>query len=288
MTEGENRNTRRTAGSGSVKPDSSGNGSAIESRVEDLFRKFEAKPEEAPGHRPAIDDLEDIHIEIEEKGVHKPGPEKGIQKPDAGLEVRKPKPEKKRPGRLRLVYGTVAVLMATAAVVAFITLKPKSRPVPEIPAVPETLHKIVLPAPKASPSASSRAKEPAQPVPQADSHSEAIKAFLMKWKTAWENTAGRGGDLETFMSFYSDSFTSKGLSKNEWRSDKAQKNRLKDWIRLEIKNIQIIEPASEQRTEVRFLLAYSSSNYADETFQTLILKKEAEHWKIVDIKAANE
>ena len=44
-----------------------------------------------------------------------------------------------------------------------------------------------------------------------------IKDFLRKWKTALQNTAGKEGDIETYMSFYSDDFISKGLDKNGWR-----------------------------------------------------------------------
>ena len=67
--------------------------------------------------------------------------------------------------------------------------------------------------------------------------------------------------MDTYMSFYADNFKSKGMNKSAWRTDKLKKNRRKDWIRLELKDIQIISPVAENQVAVRFLLVYNSSNY---------------------------
>ncbi|MDF1592743.1 MAG: hypothetical protein P1P89_14595 [Desulfobacterales bacterium] len=294
MTEGEKNTSKKKAGPGSVKSDLSPNSRNIERSVEGIFRKFEGKPDAIHKRQEIIEEFPDIRIEIEEKDVPKPVGDKkiptpkaakAIQKPKADKSVPKPKPEKNKIKIIRPVYMVGAVLMVAAAL-TFIMLKPQQAPPPDKPAVTETLHKIVRPVPP--PPIESREAPPAQPVPANISTSDEVEAFLMKWKTAWENAAGKGGDMETFMSFYSDSFTSQEMSKNEWRKDKAQKNSLKEWIRLEIKDIRIAEPVTDNRTEVSFLLAYSSSNYSDETYQALILKKEAGDWKIIKIKTANE
>jgi len=285
MTEGEKSTTKKETGSGSVKSDLSQNSRNIERSVEDIFRKFESKPETIHKRQEIIDEFADIRIEIAEKDVPKPKAEKAIQKPKAGKSDPKPRPEKNKIKIIRPVYMVGAVLIVAAAL-TFITLKPRQAPTPDKSAETETLHKIVRPVP--SPPIQSREAQPAQPIPAGIRKSDEVEAFLMKWKTAWENTAGKGGDMEVFMSFYSDSFTSTGMTKNEWRNDKAQKNSLKEWIRLELKNIRIAEPVADNRIEVSFLLAYSSSNYSDETYQSLILKKEAGNWKIIGIKTANE
>ncbi|MFC1488597.1 SPOR domain-containing protein [Thermodesulfobacteriota bacterium] len=115
-----------------------------------------------------------------------------------------------------------------------------------------------------------------------------IKEFLMGWKTAWQNTAGAQGDIETYMSFYSDHFISEGLDKNGWKNDKAPKNRRKDWIQIELKEINIPETIKDGRVEVSFMQIYTSSNFSDESVQTLVLKREETGWKIINAKAGRD
>jgi len=260
-----------------VKSDPPENRRNIERGVEDIFRKFESKPEVIRKRQEIIDEFPDIKIEIAEIDSETPTAEKVVQKP---------RPKKKQIKKSRRVYVAGAVLVVAAAAITLIMIKPQHPPIPDKSPNTETLHKIVQPVPKLR--IQPQKEQPAQPLPADTRESEDVNAFLMKWKTAWENTAGKGGDMETFMSFYSDRFTSTGMNKNEWRKDKAKKNSLKEWIRLEFKNIHIAEPVADNRTEVSFLLAYSSSNYSDETYQSLILNKEADNWKIIEIKAANE
>ncbi|MFC1813367.1 SPOR domain-containing protein [Thermodesulfobacteriota bacterium] len=115
-----------------------------------------------------------------------------------------------------------------------------------------------------------------------------IKEFLMGWKTAWQNTAGAQGDIETYMSFYSDHFISEGLDKNGWENNKVQKNRRKDWIQIELKEINIPETVIDGRVEVSFIQVYTSSNFSDESAKTLVLEKEETGWKIINIKAGRD
>jgi hypothetical protein len=114
-----------------------------------------------------------------------------------------------------------------------------------------------------------------------------VNSFLMKWKAAWENTAGATGDIETYMSFYSDDFSANGLDKSEWKHNKAGKNKAKDWIRIGIKNVIILEKSENKHVEVYFLQDYQSSNYTDISGKTLVLKKEKTGWKIIGTKTAS-
>jgi len=76
------------------------------------------------------------------------------------------------------------------------------------------------------------------------------------------------------------------MNRTEWLKDKTLKNRVKKWIRLELKDIRISAPATGDRAQVGFLLSYSSSNYSDKNRLILVLKKEADAWKILERKAA--
>ena len=141
--------------------------------------------------------------------------------------------------------------------------------------------KSKAPPPKKLPPKRSSTKSPKK-----FNRTQEINAFLMKWKAAWENTAGAAGDMETYMSFYSDDFSTKGLDKSGWKQDKAGKNKANDWIRIGIKNINILGKPENKSIEVNFLQDYQSSNYASVSEKTLLLRKEKLGWKIIGIKTA--
>jgi hypothetical protein len=115
-----------------------------------------------------------------------------------------------------------------------------------------------------------------------------VNPFLRKWKTAWENTAGPNGDIETYMSFYASDFSASGLDKSGWKQDKAQKNKRKDWIRIGLKNINIVRKIENNGVEVNFLQDFQSSNYSGISDKTLILMKEESGWKIIGIKRVSD
>lgn len=123
-------------------------------------------------------------------------------------------------------------------------------------------------------------KKPAPPIPAITAADE-IQAFLQEWKAAWEKSAGKNGNTDAFMSFYSDDFRSNGFDKNKWRRDKAQKNRSKEWIRIQLDNITITGPLESGRYRAGFIQVYQSSNYSDSSNQVLVLKREASGWKII-------
>ena len=108
-----------------------------------------------------------------------------------------------------------------------------------------------------------------------------IEAFIAKWRRAWEHTAGRNGDINSYISCYSNVFVAKGLNKNRWRQDKAVKGRKKRYIRIKLTNIKISESQGDNPIEVRFLQDYRSSNYSGKSKKILLLKKEEAGWKII-------
>jgi len=107
-----------------------------------------------------------------------------------------------------------------------------------------------------------------------------IQALMKAWKIAWENTAGEKGEMEGYMSFYSDDFATKELDKKGWRGDKEEKGRAKSWIRLELIDLDISK-TTENRLEVRFLQDYKSSNFSEKSQKKLILIKKDSEWKIL-------
>ena len=142
----------------------------------------------------------------------------------------------------------------------------------------------VLPAmqPTAKPTVQPTAEPPLQP--QLPSIKD-IHLFINDWKQAWENTAGTGGDIDRYISFYSKDFTSKGLDRNGWKRDKAVKGKKKRWIRVDLNNIKISRPGEANRIEVRFMQDYRSSNYLNSSAKLLLLIRENSGWKIVAEKS---
>ncbi|MGD9158350.1 MAG: hypothetical protein PVG39_08100 [Desulfobacteraceae bacterium] len=112
-----------------------------------------------------------------------------------------------------------------------------------------------------------------------------VYTFLSEWKTAWEMSAGRDGDITNYISFYSNDFRSGRLNKSGWASDKSGKNRRKKWIKIEISNIKISKPDKNNMVRVKFSQNYRSSNYSVISDKVLVLNKENNKWVIVSEKS---
>jgi hypothetical protein len=138
---------------------------------------------------------------------------------------------------------------------------------------------------KGSASMSKTVRESEENTRKERSPDQEIHQFLKEWKTAWENTAGSEGNIAAYMALYSEDFHSQGLNKNGWREEKGERNKRKQWIKVELKGITIVQPGSDNRLEVRFHQEYKSSNFSVSTNKALILKKENAGWRIITEKA---
>ncbi|NLD35457.1 MAG: hypothetical protein GX654_01150 [Desulfatiglans sp.] len=108
-----------------------------------------------------------------------------------------------------------------------------------------------------------------------------VQVFLMDWKSAWEASAGEDGDMDSYISFYSDEFRSGRLDKKQWADDKSKRNKDKKWIRINITDIRVSEPDAKNRVKVKFRQEYSSSNYSVKSGKTMLLIKAEERWEII-------
>ncbi len=108
-----------------------------------------------------------------------------------------------------------------------------------------------------------------------------INTFLADWKKAWEMSAGKDGNFNEYISFYSENFKSGRLDFEGWKSDKSRKNKRKKWIKVEISDIKISGPDLNNTVDVRFTQTYKSSNFSVISDKALLLKKENSKWVIV-------
>ncbi|MFC1815628.1 hypothetical protein ACFL0M_06695 [Thermodesulfobacteriota bacterium] len=154
------------------------------------------------------------------------------------------------------------------------------------PATPETLEQRPVRVEK--PALVTVQKHPPKkiilPVEKKPTVQKDINTFLNSWKIAWEKSAGKNGDIKTYMSFYSDRFVSGKLDKAGWEKDKAIKNSRKEWIRIDLKNITISGLVANNTFKINFIQDYRSSNYSAVSEKTLIILKEPSGWKILTKK----
>ncbi len=151
------------------------------------------------------------------------------------------------------------------------------------PAVEKTGEKVTLPLQKIT---NVRARIDQRDEAIGEKIHKQMEDFIKNWKTAWENTVGAGGDLEKYISFYSDEFQGNNLNRKQWKEDKARKGKAKRWIRLEFSDIKITGPMEDGRMEIRFSQNYRSSNFSVKSDKLLVLKKEGGGWKIIREKSS--
>ncbi|MBW1806486.1 MAG: protein phosphatase 2C domain-containing protein [Deltaproteobacteria bacterium] len=116
---------------------------------------------------------------------------------------------------------------------------------------------------------------------------DVIYAFVTEWKAAWEKTAGKNGDMDRYISFYSKDFRSSGLSRDGWKRDKSRKGRKKGWIRIEMSDIKISGPKEDDLVEIRFSQRYNSPIFSVRSEKRLILRKEGMGWKIISERSSS-
>ncbi|MBW2015828.1 MAG: hypothetical protein JRJ01_03155 [Deltaproteobacteria bacterium] len=151
-------------------------------------------------------------------------------------------------------------------------------------ALPPEVRKNPVP-PESKPGKASPAPKNPEPVKEEKKKEnlplKEIQDFITAWSDAWEKSAGAQGDMETYMSFYSEKFASGRFRKSTWKKDKARKNRKKRWISVETNDIKIMDARGSGRVRVRFNQVYKSSNYSVKSRKELLLVKEDEGWKIL-------
>lgn len=113
---------------------------------------------------------------------------------------------------------------------------------------------------------------------------EEIRKTVDSWVQAWEN-ASASNSVQEYSKYYSSDFSS-NLGKeggsswdySSWMQDQQQKANKKDWIKVDISNLEIDIQGNE--ANVAFCQKYESSNYKDEGQKQLKLKSESGDWLI--------
>ncbi len=106
---------------------------------------------------------------------------------------------------------------------------------------------------------------------------DAVRAKVFAWSEAWQNR-----DIDTYMSFYSPRFQSKGLALERWREKKAKVFQQVSSIQVEISDLWVF--IEGKQAVVSFIQRYSHPMFADIGEKTLVMVDTGFTWQIVSEK----
>jgi hypothetical protein len=125
-------------------------------------------------------------------------------------------------------------------------------------------------------------QDPNAPLADAmDRQRRVISEFLLSWVHAWQESAGNQGTFEPFAYHYADTFFSDSADRKNWLQSKERINSGKEWIQVQLEDVEIVSSPDSEYAVVRFLQKYTSSNYNDSSNKVLILQRGKEGWRIV-------
>ena len=103
---------------------------------------------------------------------------------------------------------------------------------------------------------------------------DAVRAQVFAWGEAWQNR-----DIDTYMSFYSPRFQSKGRDFERWREKKAEVFQQVSSIQVEISDLWVF--IEGKQAVASFILRYRHPMFADIGEKTLIMVDDGFAWQIV-------
>ncbi|MCE5250921.1 L,D-transpeptidase family protein [bacterium] len=106
--------------------------------------------------------------------------------------------------------------------------------------------------------------------------SKTAMELIQDWKTAWENKK-----IDGYIKHYASSFSSQGMTRNQWKIDKQGKFERNNEYNIDLKDIIIL--AHNGNIVVQFVQNYSikNTNFSTVGTKTLYLVPEQNTWKIV-------
>lgn len=113
-------------------------------------------------------------------------------------------------------------------------------------------------------------------VPSEQLSAERIKVydFLREWEDSWESK-----DIESYISYYSETFNSKGMSREEWKKYKKRLNRKYNLISVALQDLKVVK--SSGYLVATFIQNYQGDNFKDSGVKRLYIVEESGALKIV-------
>lgn len=119
--------------------------------------------------------------------------------------------------------------------------------------------------------------EVAAPVEAVSYDKATVLAAVESWRAAWS-----ARDMEGYFSAYADDFTPPARFKtlDEWKSYKHRVITGKQYIHVELSDLQVQFDADKSRATVRFLQSFRSDTYSGDDVKELLLERDGRGWKI--------
>lgn len=107
-----------------------------------------------------------------------------------------------------------------------------------------------------------------------DSQRQAIFSMIEKWRASWAEKR-----IDDYIQYYSPSFESQGLSKDQWKERKAGLAKINGNVRVSLDGFTVLK--QKDGLVVQFLQNYAADNVSNIGAKTLYLVKEENNWGIV-------
>lgn len=109
-----------------------------------------------------------------------------------------------------------------------------------------------------------------------EQHKQKVHDLLEGWKSAWEHKS-----LDDYIGFYSQSFTSQGLSRSGWKQDKRKKWDRNNNIQLTIYNPVFLKHNGNLVVTFDQIYSIKNTDYSTTGSKTLYFISEQDTWKII-------
>jgi murein L,D-transpeptidase YafK len=113
-----------------------------------------------------------------------------------------------------------------------------------------------------------------RPEGEIETERRSVLSMIENWRISWSEKR-----LDDYIHHYSSSFSSQGLTREQWKSRKEGLARINGTIRISLENISILK--QKDGMIVRFIQDYAAENVANIGIKTLYLIQENNGWQIV-------
>lgn len=113
---------------------------------------------------------------------------------------------------------------------------------------------------------------------QMSSLRQELESTIEDWRSAWSAI-----DNENYLSYYADNFTNRELDLDQWIEYKNRIHRVKDWIEVEISDMNIFAyPGEVDLIVTEYFQDYRSSNFNAQGKKQIFWKRQSDgSWKII-------
>ncbi len=104
------------------------------------------------------------------------------------------------------------------------------------------------------------------------------KTGLINWLEGWRQSWGNK-DLDNYMSYYSEKFSSNGMNRSQWRRFKKNLSKNYEYINVELRDVQVFN--QDKKIVFRFIQHYRSDKMQDVGTKTIYALRKESGYEII-------